>query len=154
MVERVWQDVDKVNLFAWLDFCLQNDLNFEETISQHLTGSRKYQAGEAVTFTWKQVKQKLGDQARIYARRKGAKASSLQEILEVGSSAMIGMPQEFRQDIAKAVSRNAVLYAQSLSDNHLNGSTSKAHFSPPSKDKISDEATDNAENEFEHITAI
>jgi hypothetical protein len=151
MVERVWEDVDKLNLFTWLDFCLRNDLNFEETISQHLAESRNYRPSDAVTFTWKQVKQKIGGQARTYAQYKRKHALSLQDILETGSSAIIGMPQDLRRDIARTVSQYAVLHAQLLSQNHSNGSTSKAQPTPPKGKASAHQRLENAENELVNI---
>lgn len=109
-MERIWEDADRLNLFAWLDFCVQNSLDFKGTIKQRLTDWRDARSGNIVSFTSKQVKQKIIDESRKFARHKKTRALSLHHILEIGSSAIIGLPHELHQEIEKRVLKYTLDY--------------------------------------------
>ncbi len=56
---RVWRDDHRIQLLAWLDFCLEQGLDFDKTIVDHL----KFQTGK--DFTARQIRDKLrGEWAR------------------------------------------------------------------------------------------
>ena len=154
-LERIWEDADKLNLFAWLDFCLQNSLNFEDTINQHLTDLRKYRSGNNVTFTSKQVRQKIVDEARRFVGCKGRHALGLHHILETGSSAIIGLPHDLQRDIGRRVSQYTVDYPHVLSKKQPSGlQTSKPHATHrPFKDPAKmHEKSDEGQNEIQSVT--
>ena len=61
---RVWRDDHRIQLLAWLDFCLEQGIDFDKTIVGHL----KVKTGK--DFTARQIRDKLrGEWARDGDRR-------------------------------------------------------------------------------------
>ena len=58
--QKVWSYHDVVALLAWLEFCIQNKLDFSKTIESHLENVRSETTG-VQHFSLRQVRNKLGD---------------------------------------------------------------------------------------------
>ena len=115
MAANIWIPSDLVLLIAWLEFCLQNGIDFETTIIKLLRESRKRQTGRQYPFTWKQVKDKLIDLAR---KDKDSKRSvkdypRLDEILLKGSACFPQHARELQLQIDVAVEQFQESHARS-----------------------------------------
>ncbi|KAH7305660.1 hypothetical protein BKA65DRAFT_200872 [Rhexocercosporidium sp. MPI-PUGE-AT-0058] len=96
---RFWTRDETVALFAWLDFCIMNKLDFKETIIEHLSDLKPE---NGFSKSLEQVLQKLVD-----VQRHDNEKISRKEMLLRGSRCWEAMPDEFRSDIGTALQRYA-----------------------------------------------
>jgi hypothetical protein len=116
MTVKPWTSFNVSTLLAWLDFCLQNGIDFESTILQRLKEATEQHPGHVVGFTIQQVKNKLISLGR---GRKDAESAldmrypGLREIISKGSVCIPGLARELRLEIAGAIERFRISYARS-----------------------------------------
>ncbi len=90
-----WTSSDVITLLAWLDFCIENGVRFDETILDRLRENRKRDTGEEKNFTITQVTNKLvGGLARACPEH-----PRLREIRAKGSVCFTALDNQTRQDI-------------------------------------------------------
>lgn len=125
-IKKLWPSNDIVALVAWLEFCVQNKLDFRSTIVSHLNTSRNSTTGEQPNYSKKQARNKLQDLARhtfgsgIYLQ--------LETILREGKKCFTKIPAEVDADIHAALKTYEVRYADILEVGPLD-----THASPHSK---------------------
>jgi len=93
----LWTSADVITMLAWLDFCIENGVRFDETILDRLRENRKRDTGEEKNFTITQVTNKLvGGLARS-----SPKCPRLHEIRAKGSVCFTALDDLTRHDIEK-----------------------------------------------------
>jgi len=124
---RIWEDADVLDLFAWVDFCLLKDIDFKTTVTQHLNNARKSRSNSCVTLQWPQVKQKLLDKTLDLANHAGLgkKRVGVAHIIEFGTSTIVGFPPGYKEDIERLVSSYKSVSVGGTSEvNHQHSGTS------------------------------
>jgi hypothetical protein len=90
---RVWSDADRIQLLAWLDFSLEQGIDFHETIIGHLRAKTRKE------FTQTQIRDKLrGEWQRD--RRDG---SDRKDLYSEGTAILDKLHQDTRNDIQAVV---------------------------------------------------
>lgn len=91
---KIFLDADIVQLLAWLDFCAKTQVDFGETISDHLVQSRKERGEKDYPFTKIQAQDKLNGLAR-----QSHKETYQHEILQAGSAYFTCLSSEIKAEI-------------------------------------------------------
>lgn len=108
-----WGSGPTVALLSWLDFCLQNQLDFDESIIQHLRESSKEFDGGEFIVTRKQVVGKLRTICTA-DRPSDEEVLKPEELRTKGSQCLETLSGEIRNGIQTAVGGYSVAYAESL----------------------------------------
>jgi hypothetical protein len=93
MKSRMWKQAEVVSVVSWLDFCVENQLDFCATILEHLKESPQHLEDETIPLTSKQIKSKLTDLGRpksISGHR--PRHTPFPQILIKGSKCMVNLP--------------------------------------------------------------
>jgi len=88
-----------VSLLAWLDFCIENRLEFYETVIEHLRGSREASTGEAFLFTKLQISNKLTDLARKKNPATRPLCKARDDLMGKGSFTLAKLSATIKQEI-------------------------------------------------------
>lgn len=107
--KKAFLDADIVHLLAWLDFCVKTQVDFGETITDHLAESRKDRGEKAYQFTKAQVRDKLNDLAR-----QSQKDRSQYEYRQAGSAYFTCVSREVNEEIKTVLTRLLKLRSQQL----------------------------------------
>ena len=89
-----WTEADQVILLAWLDFCVQHDLNFIQTIEDHMKRAKNEPVEAEVPFTLMQIKNKFTRLLRKVGQPWDPKLAR-----EKGSKYFQALPKDFRTAI-------------------------------------------------------
>jgi hypothetical protein len=96
----LWGQTNTASLIAWLDFCIQNGLNFQDTIIEHLKNTANTTTGESFLVTKLQADNKLVGLARTNGKRHGRRPyPGKAEIMRRGSVCFPELPKWIRQQI-------------------------------------------------------
>jgi hypothetical protein len=128
---KLWNPSDVVTLIAWLDFCVENGVDFYDTICERLSETRKEDASREFNFTGRQVYDKLNDLARRnHQPNPNSHYPSPTEIKERGSVCFPGLQDPIRKDVQALKQIYRIQYAgplqheQSTGDRQVQGVTS------------------------------
>jgi len=91
--------MDVVSLLAWLDFCIENRLEFYETVIEHLRDSREVSTGEGFLFTKVQISNKLTDLARKKNPATRPLCKARDDLMGKGSSTLANLSTTIKQEI-------------------------------------------------------
>jgi hypothetical protein len=117
---RVWEDADVLDLFAWVDICLLNGIDFKETVTQHLNDARQHRSNDCVTLNWVQVKQKFFDKTDDFANHAGLgkKRLPVAHIIEFGTSSIVGLPRDYKEQIERLVASYNSVHTPEVNRRH------------------------------------
>lgn len=93
---RTWTEDETAVLLAWLDFCIEQKLDFRETIANRLAEDCESSALSTEALSWKKAEQKLIDLART---NRGRTAIRLAAIKDEGSKCILGLKDSIKQKI-------------------------------------------------------
>jgi hypothetical protein len=109
--QKIWRPNEIIELVAWLEFCVQNRLDFKKTIASHLDESIKI-TGEERKFSERQACDKLIDLAR---RTYGSgQYVGLERILLAGKECFTELPANTNAEITAAFNACGSKYAHML----------------------------------------
>ena len=97
---KVWSDDELVSLMAWLDFCRDRGINFDDTIESHLSKAKKGNPPREIPFTKMQIKNKFAGYLRLIN-----KPATHAIIQEKGSDYFDNLSEEIRHRIKSEVRR-------------------------------------------------
>ncbi|KAI3326026.1 hypothetical protein HD806DRAFT_532678 [Xylariaceae sp. AK1471] len=92
---RIWDETDKVHLYAWLDYCIQHGIDFNSTIINHL----KIESSKE--FSLNQVNNKFEREWN----RLGRFGTSKNDIYLEGTSCLDGLDPELGSAITQAINK-------------------------------------------------
>ena len=124
--KKLWCRDEIIALMAWLEFCVQNKLDFRSTIVSHLQTSRNSTTKEQSNTSEKQAINKLQDLARNTFG--SGTYLQLETVLREGKKCFTKIPAEVDADIHAALKTYEVRYPHILDEG-----PSDKHASPHSK---------------------
>lgn len=117
MPPKVWDQFDIAILVAWLDFCIERGIDFQNDVIRLVRESRKQRTGHEYQFTIKQVEDKFIDLSRKDARsgfgRDPKDYPRLGEIYTRGSACFPRQANRFRTHIDLALEQFQANYLHS-----------------------------------------
>lgn len=130
-------------VLAWLDYCVQNDLSFRDTVLEHLKAFRKATTGEEYLFTNRQVDQKL-----IETGRHMSSHPSLLEIRQNGTACYRELPKDTKEKVQVALARYYELYRGDVPEQYLlSRSLTEVDATSPTPQREEMEVTDKCNEE-------
>lgn len=112
--QKVWHSNDIIALVAWLEFCIENKLDFRKTIASHLASLKNPSTGEEGSFTEGKAIQKLRNLART--SNAPGPAVKIRKILQLGKKCFTKLPAEVDTNITAALNTYKSKYAHLLDE--------------------------------------
>jgi hypothetical protein len=108
----LWKPTDIAALLSWLDFCLQNDCDFDKTIIEHLKEAKVETYDNQLAITQKRICDKFRSLAKSQSDH--SRALTAAQVRQEGSKCLDTLPADLKINIAAALKSYTVEYANML----------------------------------------